>query len=343
MTGLHHQLANMTSVSREIKQLRFLVPRSKILPILSSTSIGVQTDLHGDISIASVGDSSPAAIRSFVYLHGLASARVGEKSEALLQRFVQDESSQEVSSEKIFCNCFTRFDFRGHGESTAHFDFEHDFTVSGALDDTAAVLNHVDELLDCDLAMDYAEAWHQAYANRHVLIGYSLGALVATKFAAEVAPERVAALVLLAPGFGFWERTERLLLNETNGVETLNVNRVCIPSSYVPDGQIVLGNRFVQDLREQWGSENWDSESAEVSFAQSLRDNDIPVLVIAGKDDEVVDWRLAAKLVDAVNDSGRKSKRSKLVLLEGENHRLNTSRDIIAAEIIEFVSDAWSQ
>lgn len=83
---------------------------------------------------------------------------------------------------------FTRFDYRGHGESDGAFT---DATIGGWLEDTLAVLD-------------------QVARGPVVLVGSSMGAWIAL-LAARERPERVKAMVLVAPAIDFtealiWER-----------------------------------------------------------------------------------------------------------------------------------------
>lgn len=118
---------------------------------------------------AVVGDHHPGTRPGYCYLHGLGSVRDGEKSRALLEFAARNGSA-----------C-TRFDFRGHGESTGRIE---DLLLSDLVRDTVAVL---------------------AEYGPTVLVGSSLGGYVAA-WAAAQAPESVHALVLLAPAFGFVPR-----------------------------------------------------------------------------------------------------------------------------------------
>lgn len=111
---------------------------------------------------------------AYVYLHGLASVRVGEKSEALLRHAIARGRG------------FLRFDFRGHGDSAGVIGHA---TISELIADTLAVL---------------------AISGEAILVGSSLGGLCAA-FAAAAAPERVRGLVLLSPAFGYVSRMRQRL------------------------------------------------------------------------------------------------------------------------------------
>ncbi len=123
-----------------------------------------------------VGDHLPGARPGYCYLHGLGSVRTGEKSTALFAH---------ARAHGVAC---TRFDFRGHGESSGRID---QLLLSDLVADTGAVL---------------------ARFGPACLVGSSLGGWVAAWTAARM-PAAVTALALLAPAFGFvprWQRRNEL-------------------------------------------------------------------------------------------------------------------------------------
>jgi pimeloyl-ACP methyl ester carboxylesterase len=116
-----------------------------------------------------VADHLPGSAPPLLFLHGLRSVRVGEKSTALF-RFAAARS-----------RAAWRFDFRGHGDSGGRLE---DIPLSGHIADTGLVLER---------------------SGPAHLIGSSMGGLVAAWTAARH-PERVLSLTLLAPAFRFLER-----------------------------------------------------------------------------------------------------------------------------------------
>jgi len=114
-------------------------------------------------------DELPGAEPAFLFLHGLASNRLGEKSSSLL-------AWAERRGLRLL-----RLDFRGHGESEGRLA---DLTLSRVIEDAEAGLDHL---------------------GRAVVVGSSLGGLVGAWLAARH-PDRVLGLVLLAPAFGFLAR-----------------------------------------------------------------------------------------------------------------------------------------
>lgn len=111
-----------------------------------------------------------------VYAHGFASHQRGEKAVYFGERFV----ARGVA--------YLTFDLRGHGASSGTMK---DLTVSRAIED-------LDTMLD----------WARARFARCVVIGSSLGGQVAAWTAAR-RPNLIAANLLIAPAFGFYEHRVR--------------------------------------------------------------------------------------------------------------------------------------
>lgn len=132
-----------------------------------------QLRLHTHDGLSLAADELPGSAPCHVFLHGLGSGRVGDKSASLLAW---------ARHRRLH---FLRYDFRGHGESEGDI---RELTLGRLVADGEVALGHV---------------------GRAVLVGSSLGGLVAAWVAARQ-PERTAGLVLIAPAFGFLERmTER--------------------------------------------------------------------------------------------------------------------------------------
>ncbi|MCB9877820.1 MAG: alpha/beta fold hydrolase [Planctomycetes bacterium] len=121
-----------------------------------------------------VGDERRGAGPCYVFLHGLASVRAGEKSTSLLTHAAAAGRG------------FVRFDLRGHGESSGRIGR---VAVSELIADTIAVLERT------------GPAW---------LVGSSLGGLVGA-YAAAARPDLVRRLALLAPAFGLMPRLRERL------------------------------------------------------------------------------------------------------------------------------------
>lgn len=118
-----------------------------------------------------VGDHLPGSSPGYLYLHGLGSVRAGEKSASLMRH---------AATRGRAC---TRFDFRGHGDSSGTIG---QVTIGELIADTVLVLER------------------HGPAN---VVGSSLGGLVGA-FATARRPDLVRGLALIAPALGFLERLD---------------------------------------------------------------------------------------------------------------------------------------
>ncbi|MEY4674516.1 MAG: hypothetical protein RL148_2300 [Planctomycetota bacterium] len=126
------------------------------------------------VAVDLVAGSGPA----YLYVHGYASVRAGEKSSSLFEHARRRGRAA------------ARIDLRGHGESSG-------------------LIGHVtmsEMVADVQLALEHL---HGIGAGPVVLVGSSIGAVVAS-FAAARDPARVRGLVLLGPAFGFMRLASRL-------------------------------------------------------------------------------------------------------------------------------------
>jgi len=177
--------------------MRFLPLIAPFEVASSSVDTGITNNgglkIVGDLFSASLESSSLRTGSSFVYLHGLKSVRASVKSDALRDKVVGELPRCSV----------IRFDFRGHGDSCGDLKTA-DFTLTGLLSDCSSVLNEIDRMNN--------------NPQRYILVGSSLGGFVACWMAC-LYPERVAGLVLLAPGIGLKESWQQLINKRTGEIE----------------------------------------------------------------------------------------------------------------------------
>ena len=181
---------------------------------------------------------------------------------------------------------FLRFDYFGHGESSGAFA---DGTISRWRDDALAVL---DELTAGDL----------------VLVGSSMGGWMAC-LAAIARPERVRALVLIAPAADF---TERLMSRDipADGRAALDADGVWMrPSQY---GDPYPISRALLEDGARWSILG----GAPVPIS-------VPVRILQGSLDPDVPWRHALELAESLAGSD-----VVFSLIRDGDHRLSRPQDI---------------
>ncbi len=158
---------------------------------------------------------------------------------------------------------FTRFDYRGHGESDGKFI---DGTIGDWLEDAVAVLDRVAQ-------------------GPVVLVGSSMGAWIAL-LAARARPDRVKGMVLVAPAVDF---TEALIWDRLPAAARATLERDGVwlrESDYVdePD-QITL--RLIEEGRKHL------LLGRPIAF-------DGPVRILHGMEDETVPWQFATRTAEAL-------------------------------------------
>ena len=223
---------------------------------------------------------------SFLYLHGLGSHRGGEKARFLEERLVARGFG------------FTRFDFRGHGDSSGRFE---DLTITRHLNDVRAVVAWLDS----------GEAG--APPRRLVLIGSSMGALVGAWYSL-LEPARIAAQVLIAPAFRIIERYLEAL--GEFGRERWRREGI----------YRFVGPWFQFDLK-------WSviEDAARYTHERLVRETTRPTLILHGTRDASAPFELAREFAAAC------PARPRFVAIEGGDHRLTAEKGRIADEILDFL------
>lgn len=191
---------------------------------------------------------------------------------------------------------FVRFDYFGHGVSSG--DFE-DATITRWRADALEVLDHLTE-------------------GPQVLVGSSMGGWMAL-LAALARPDRVKALVLIAPAPDFTEKLmwAGLPFHVKQAIET--EERWEQPSPY--GGKTVITRRLIEDGAQ------WSILDAPIKI-------DVPVRILQGWRDPDVPWDNAVRLMEALAGGD-----VELHLSKAGDHRLSTPEDLNRlVETIERVS-----
>jgi hypothetical protein len=217
-----------------------------------------------------------------VWLGGFRSDMTGTKAQAL--------ADWALASGRAYL----RFDYFGHGASSG--DFAHG-TITRWREDALAVL---DELID----------------GEAVLVGSSMGGWIAC-LTAMAAPERVKAMVLVAPAPDF---TEKLMAPE-------------IP----PEGRAALRDHGVWLRPSEYGdpypiSRALLEDGARWSILPGPVPIEAPVRILQGGEDPDVPWRHALELAQ-----GLKSDDVVFTLIKDGDHRLSRPQDI--ARLIAAVEE----
>ncbi len=152
-------------------------------------------------------------------------------------------------------------------------------------------------------------------AGEAVLVGSSAGGELALRIAL-AAPERIKALILIAPAVysggpsGFMRWFSRISLFENIGLNAVRslgedpeklLSRVWYDPSRMPDD---LRSAYLQPLR----IENWDKALLEFirasegdDITEELKELEIPVLIIHGRNDSIVPVEDSIRLVDQIS------------------------------------------
>ncbi|MFC3068684.1 alpha/beta fold hydrolase [Phenylobacterium soli] len=217
-----------------------------------------------------------------VWLGGFRSDMAGTKAQALAEWALATG------------HAYVRFDYFAHGESSGDFA---QGTITRWREDALAVL---DELVD----------------GPAVLIGSSMGGWISC-LTALAAPERVKALVLVAPAPDF---TAKLMTPEipAEGWADLEANGVWYRPSLYGDPYPITRNLLEDGAR-------WSILDSEIPIAA-------PVRILQGGEDPDVPWRHALELAQAI-----KSQDLVFTLIKDGDHRLSRPQDI--ARLIAAVEE----
>jgi len=181
---------------------------------------------------------------------------------------------------------FMRFDYFGHGESSGAFA---DGTIGRWRSDALAV---VDRLTEGPL----------------VLVGSSMGGWMAL-LAALARPERVKALVLLAPAPDFTDKLMWASFDDNQRREIMEQGFWTRPSDYDPAGYPITRDLIVE-------GREWNVLDGEIAI-------DVPVRILQGGLDPDVPWTHSLDLADKL-----RSKDVVWSLIKDGDHRLSRPQDM---------------
>jgi hypothetical protein len=211
---------------------------------------------------------------AIVWLGGFHSDMQGEKA-----------SSLHAAAEQAG-RAFVRFDYFGHGESSGRFE---DGTITRWRSDALAM---IDQLTTGPL----------------VLVGSSMGGWMSL-LAALARPDRVKALILLAPAPDFTDKLMWRALTEDQKRQITEEGRWMRPSPYDPAGYPIT-KTLIEDGRA------WNVMDNDIAF-------DGPVRILHGGLDEDVPWSHSFRLVQRL-----RSPDVVWTFIKDGDHRLSRPQDI---------------
>lgn len=226
------------------------------------------------------------SLPTVVWLGGFHSDMTGTKAQVL------------ADQAKATGGGYLRFDYFGHGESDG--DFE-DGTITRWREDALAV---IDELTEGPL----------------VLVGSSMGGWIAC-LAAVARPDRVKAMVLVAPAPDFTEKLMEPELSAKAKAAIARDGRWIRPSEY-DDGGYAITRELLED------GARWSILSGPVPI-------DVPVRVLQGGADPDVPWTHALELANSLTSAG-----VVFTLIKDGDHRLSRPQDL--ERLVAAVAEARS-
>jgi pimeloyl-ACP methyl ester carboxylesterase len=221
-----------------------------------------------------------------VWLGGFMSDMAGTKAQALADRALAEGRA------------FLRFDYLGHGESSGAF---RDGTISRWRADAIAAIEALTE-------------------GPLVLVGSSMGGWISCLVAA-VMPERLHAMVLIAPAADFTEALMKPGLPPEAHDALARDGEWIRPSLYEPTGYPITRTLLEDGAR-------WTILGAPVPI-------DVPVRILHGREDPDVPWLHALELANAI-----RSEDVVFTLIKDGDHRLSRDQDI--ARLLGTVEEVLS-
>ena len=249
-------------------------------PLMSESSGYLERPDGSRLAWRRVSGEGPTVI----WLGGFRSDMTGTKAQALSDWAVEKRRS------------YIRFDYFGHGESSGEFV---DGTISRWRDDALAIL---DEMTTGPV----------------VLVGSSMGGWLSC-LATQVRPQRVKALVLIAPAADFTSKLMAPEMTEADRAE-MDASGIWLRSSDYGEPYPIT-----RDLLED--GERWSILDAEIPLT-------CPVRILHGAADPDVPWRLGLDLALALEGPD-----VTFTLVRDGDHRLSRDQDL--TRLIGLVDEAW--
>ncbi len=181
---------------------------------------------------------------------------------------------------------FMRFDYFGHGASSGQFT---DGTMSHWRGDIPHMLDHV-----C--------------ATPQILIGSSFGGWLSLMAALD-RPEKVAALVLIAPAVDMTERLMWARFSDKARAKLMDEGLIYDPSEYDPEGYPIT-KALIEDGR------------AHLMLEAPIEIN-VPVRILHGQQDDAVPWQLSLELAERLTTPN-----VDLHFMKSGDHRLSAPHEI---------------
>ncbi len=181
---------------------------------------------------------------------------------------------------------YTRFDWFGHGQSSGAFT---DGTMSHWRGDLPCLLDNI-----CD--------------DRQILIGSSFGGWLSLMAALD-RPEKISALVLIAPAVDMTERLMWARFSDKARAKLMAEGLIYDPSEYDPEGYPIT-RALIEDGRSH------------LMLDDKIEIN-VPVRILHGQQDDAVPWQLSLELAAQLTGQN-----VELHLMKNGDHRLSEPHEI---------------
>ena len=213
----------------------------------------------------------------------------------------------KASALRAFCLehklAFIRFDYSGHGGSGGEFG---DGCISTWLADTLAIID-------------------QLTTDEVVIVGSSMGAWIAL-LASLARPNKVKGLLLLACAADMTRYYPKRLKGLSAKVDSKSRVFYSVPNQYDDQKPYSIYKHLIDDGELHY-------------LTDGPIELDVPVRLIHGLDDEVVEWQRSKRVLDCLSSSD-----ASLLTIDDGDHRLSTPSDLVQVlsvftELISIVVD----